>query len=134
MANANGNLLLARFAGNPAASLKTIEKVQQSLNLRLPKSYVDLMLTRNGGEGFIGRSYLVLWKIKELVPMNAAYHVAEFAPKLVLFGSNGGDEAFGFDTRSKTMGIVSVPFVGMDLQLAKAVAADFDAFLLALFR
>lgn len=50
MADANGNLLLARFAGNPAASPEEIEKVQQSLNLWLPKSYVDLMLTRDGGD------------------------------------------------------------------------------------
>lgn len=65
--------------------------------------------------------------------MNDAYHVAELAPKLFLFGSGGGDEAFGFDTRSEAFGVVSVPFVGMDLQLAKAVAPDFAAFLLVLF-
>jgi hypothetical protein len=132
MTNSDRDLLFARFAGNRPARRDEIEKVQQELKFRLPKSYLDFMLARNGGEGFIGKSYLVLWKIEELISMNAAYHVSEFAPELFLFGSNGGDEAFGFDTRSEACGIVSIPFVAMEIEDAKVVASDFEAFLSAL--
>jgi len=132
MTNAKWNLLLARF-GNPPANRDEIERVQQGLKFRLPKSYVDFMLTKDGGEGFIGRSYLVLWKIEELILMNHAYHVAEFVPDIILFGSNGGGEAFGFDTRSEVCAIVSVPFVAMEIENAKVLASDFEGFLSTLF-
>jgi len=126
--DANGSASTKRFVGNAAASLAEIDKVQQSLRFRLPKSYVEFMLSRNGGEGLVGRSYLVLWKIEELVAMNDAYHVAEFAPGLFLLGTDGGGEAFGFDTRSDACRIVSVPFVEMEIENAEVVAPDFGAF------
>jgi hypothetical protein len=132
MTNSRNDLLFERFTGQPPVSRKKIEKVQQLLKFRLPRSYIEFLLTKNGGEGFIGRSFLVLWKIDELVPMNVAYRVAELAPGLFLFGSDGGDEAFGFDIRSEPCVIVSVPFVGMALQLARPVASDFETFLLKL--
>lgn len=133
MTNAGENALFARFAGNPPASRGEIERIQEKINFHLPPSYVDFMFTRNGGEGFIGRSYLVLWKIEDLISMNDSYQVAEFAPGIFLFGSNGGGEAFGFDIRSDTYGIVSIPFVAMEVGDAKTVAPDFGAFLSTLF-
>lgn len=132
MTKENGDLLLSRFAANPPADDNEIAKVQQTLKFRLPESYVSFMLMRNGGEGFIGKSYLVLWKIEDLISMNVAYRVAEFAPGLFLFGSNGGDDAFGFDVRSNTCEIVSIPFVAMEIEDARAVASDFETFLSAI--
>jgi hypothetical protein len=133
MTNASRNLLFGRFTGNPPTSREEIERVQRKLSFRLPNDYVEFMLTKNGGEGFIGKSYLVLWKIEELISMNNAYHVAEFASDLFLFGSDGGGEAFGFDTRSEAPRIVSIPFVAMEIEDAKVVATDFESFLSALF-
>ena len=129
MVNANEELSSRAFEGSAAASLNEIEAVQRKLSFTLPTSYVTFMCTGNGGEGFIGKSYLVLWKVEELTSMNAAYHVAEFVPGLFLFGSNGGGEAYGFDTRSRPPTIVSVPFIAMDLADAKIVASDFETFL-----
>jgi len=65
--------------------------------------------------------------------MNRSYQITEYAPGLLLFGSDGGGEAFAFDIRSGEESIVSVPFVGMDLHLARPVARDFQTFLQVLF-
>jgi hypothetical protein len=132
MTNASKNALLAGFAANPPASREEIEKMREELTFFPPMSYVDFLASANGGEGFIGRSYLILWKAGELTAKNAAYHVAELAPELFLFGSNGGGEAFGFDTRSAALAIVSVPFVTMEMADAKVVAPDFETFFSAL--
>jgi hypothetical protein len=129
MTDADKNSVFQRFSGNSPAHRAEIERVQENLRFRLPTSYVQFMLGKNGGEGFVGQSYLVLWKMEELISKNIVYHVAEFVPELFLFGSNGGGEAFGFDTRSEVCEIVSIPFVAMDLHDAKIVAADFAAFL-----
>jgi hypothetical protein len=119
----------ARFAANPPAGREEIEKLQNELKFALPKSYVEFLLTANGGEGFIPDSYVIFWRVEELVSRNAVYNVAEFAPGLFLFGSNGDGEAFGFDTCSETCSIVSMPFVTMDKSGARPAAPNFQAFL-----
>jgi hypothetical protein len=131
MKNVNTELLLARFNSNPPTSWEVIEQVQQNVGFSFPRGYIEFFLARDGGEGFIGRSYLMLWRVEELIKMNAAYHIAEFAPNLLLFGSDGGGNAFGFDNRSNTVEIISVPF--MDLQLVAPLAKDFEEFLSVLF-
>ncbi len=125
--------LLAHFAANPPASQEKISKVQELLSFLLPEDYVDFLTTADGGEGFIGRTHLILWKTDELIANNAAYHVAELAPELFLFGSNGGGEAFWFERRSAALPIVSVPFITMEMADAKVVAPDFETFLSVLF-
>ena len=72
---------------------------------------------------------VILWRVEELLEFNKAYEVADFAPGLMLFGSDGGAEAFAFDMRSASKPIVDVPFVGMQLGLARPVAANFREFL-----
>ena len=57
----------------------------------------------------------------------------EFAPGLLLFGSDGSGDAFAFDMRGPGMPIVRVPFVGMDLSEVEAIAGDFVEFLQKLY-
>lgn len=128
------NLLLARFNGNPPADAEAIRRLEVESGLNLPVEYEGFLRQQNGGEGFIGSAYAMLWRAEELVEMNKSYHVNEYAPGLLLFGSDGGGEAFGFDTRTDAKPIVSVPFVGMALNEARPVASNFNEFLEALFK
>ena len=125
-------IVFARFVANAPTSQEENQRVQTRLNFSLPDSYVALMLAANGGEGFVGESALTLWKIEELIAKNDGYHVNEFAPGIFLFGSDGGGEAFGFDTRSEARKIVSIPFVAMEIDDARILAPDFEAFILLL--
>ncbi len=63
---------------------------------------------------------------------NEVYCVREFAPGLVLFGSNGGDTAYGFDTRREGLPIVDVPFIGMGFEEATLIGRSFVEFLAGL--
>ena len=122
--------LLSGFNGNPPADAAAIRRFEADWGHALPEDYVRFLQHTNGGEGFVGQNaYVIFWRVEELSEMNDGYQVAEFAPGLFLFGSNGGGEAFAFDMRSDAKPIVSVPFVGMDLTLADALAPDFPAFL-----
>jgi hypothetical protein len=72
----------------------------------------------------------MLWKAEELEPLNAGYEVARFAPGLFLFGSDGGGEAYAFDTQASPWTVIQVPFVGMgDPQLAKPLGRSFTEFM-----
>lgn len=87
----------------------------------------------DGGEGPIGAAgYAMLWHASELPLFNTEYEVETYAPGLILFGSDGGGEAFAFDARTRKMSVVQVPFVGLDLELAQELSDSFWGFLVAL--
>lgn len=79
----------------------------------MPPEFLDFLRASNGGEGFLGDIYLVLWPAEDLVEMNGLYEVAKQAPGLFLFGSDGGGEALAFDRTQPGLPVVRVPFVGM---------------------
>lgn len=110
---------------NPAASDDVFDQSLAELGFSLPPDYVEFLRRANGGEGFVGDSYFILWKIEELKTFNLEYEVNEYAPGLLLFGSDGGGEGYGFDTRGDKLPIVRVPFVGMELRYATVVATGF---------
>jgi len=134
MSPADKERLLVKFNGNPPADASSIRQMETDAGFRLPEDYAKFLQGMDGGEGFVGNAYLILWHATELLEMNKAYQVAEYAPGLFLFGSDGGGEAFAFDTRTEAKPIVSVPFVGMELKLVQPLGPNFKAFLEQLFK
>lgn len=114
--------LLNDFSFEESASKEVLSELDK---LCLPDDYLSIFTKLNGGEGFIGKEYLILWKAEELIPFNREYEVDQYAPGIFLFGSNGGGEGFGFDTRSQPYEVVEIPFIGMDLKYAIPLADSF---------
>jgi hypothetical protein len=114
---------------NPPIDSNKVKKVESVLGVTFPDDYVEFITYTNGAEGSIGENYLVLWVIDEIVELNEGYSVNEFAKGLVLFGSDGGDTAFAFDTRTNEMRIVTVPFIGMGLDEITTISNTFNGFL-----
>jgi hypothetical protein len=110
---------------DPPTDLGVVEGLSSSLGVALPGDYLGFLRQHNGGEGFIGDNYIVFWKAEELAQFNREYEVEKYAPGIILFGSNGGGEGYGFDTQSEAMPIVRVPFIGMERRYATPVARDF---------
>lgn len=122
--------MYSRFHRNTPARAVEIEQFELQFGFALPNDYRDFLRASNGGEGFIGpNAYVILRMIGDLSEMNNAYQVAEYAPGLFLFGSDGGGDAYAFHSRTSAMPIVSVPFVGMELSVARVIAPTFSAFL-----
>jgi hypothetical protein len=124
--------LLARFNRRPSAGEVAILELERESRLALPAEYLDFLRRSNGGEGFVGDAYVILWRAEEIVEWNSRYEVAKYAQGLFLFGSDGGGEAFAFDTRSESWPIVMVPFIGMELKVALPIARSFAGFFAAL--
>jgi hypothetical protein len=93
------------------ATLSAIETAEKNFNIKLPTDYKEFLQFTNGLEGETADSYFVLWSAEELVELNQAYNVKEFVSNIIIFGSDGAEEAFGFDTTN--MSIVKLPFIGM---------------------
>ena len=104
----------------------------QSLTQQFPvirDDYLEFLRVCNGAEGPIGDNYIVLWPSSDVLELNEAYAVAEFAPGLLLIGTDGGNEGFGLDLRDRDVPIVQIPLVGMDWSEAKVVGRDLTQFL-----
>jgi hypothetical protein len=118
------------FTLNPGIAKDTLDTVMEDLPVWLPNDYIGFLLVSNGGEGFLGENYVRLWKAEDLRQNNLNYAVAEFAPQLFLFGSDGGGEAYAFDTSASPYMVVQVPFIGMgDPETSIQLGDSFNAFL-----
>jgi hypothetical protein len=125
--------LFASFKANPPASSAAVSRCQSNLKFLLPADFVQFLKRMNGGEGFIGKGYLRVWPVEDLIQYNRDYFVDVDAPELFLFGSSGGGEAFAFDARSSPPPIVAVPFI-VSLEDAMVIAPNFNSFLQHLYQ
>ena len=116
------------FVQNPGASEDAIAQAQAALGGVLPQDYLDFLRISNGGESGDG-PVLILWPIEDVPTFGAEYLEAVDIDHVVLFGSNGGGEAFGFDLRQKPTRIVELPFIGMEWRFALHCADSWEAFL-----
>lgn len=137
--NAHAHIHMKNPIRNVLAGLSKVSgacerEIQDLIKLgrhRLPMQYLDVLRESNGLEGFVASNrYLIIWPANQLAELNKGYGFSGHAPYLFLFGSNGGDAGFAFDTRHVTAPVVEVPFV--DLTPCKIVGKDFDDFIVNL--
>ena len=97
-----------------------------NLNIIFPEEYKFFLRKSNGAEGPIGEnSYLVLWSVGELEELNKAYQADVHSSALLIFGSDGGGEAFAFNLENDNKGILTVPFVSLRRKDAENVGQSF---------
>src|SRR5262245_7598992 len=92
----------------------------------LPREYLTAVAVFGGREGFLGKTYLRLYRLQELEALNLAYEVTTLLPELILFGSNGGGEAFAFSKGNAA--VVQLPFLPLSDESIEIVASTFSEF------
>lgn len=121
--------IFERFNGNPPLDMTSIDLIQKESGTQMPSDYLDFLQFANGGEGWIGDFYIILWRFDHLFQMNDSYNAKEYIPELLLIGSDGGGEAYAFDHISIPWKVVRSPFVGMDRKSVVVIASSFKEFL-----
>lgn len=116
------------FKGNPPAREADLRTFELQSGIKLPTDYEQFMRKMNGGEGFVGNGYVIIYPIEKLLEYNSGYRFEEYVPGLFLFGTNGGGEAFAFDRRNEDWSIVMVPFIPLELREAVTIAPRFATF------
>lgn len=86
---------------------------------KIPYDLELLYKNSNGAEAFIKEEYLLIWPLDELIELNNAYCVNDFAPDFLLIGSNGGDIAYAIEKSSGR--IYQMPFIGMSRDEAELI-------------
>ncbi len=91
--------LIAHLDGNLPAPEKAVADFEAESGFCVPEDYAAFLRITHGGEGCVSHSTSVVRDPTEaLQQFNEAYRVADYTPCLYLIGSDGGEEAFGFDT------------------------------------
>jgi hypothetical protein len=65
--------ILKAWRLNAGASADAIRDAISSLGRSLPPDYVQFLCDHDGGEGFIGRNYLIVWRAEELSIFNREF-------------------------------------------------------------
>src|SRR6516164_8627856 len=80
--------------------------------MKLPEEYAQYYAGDGPKEGGLSVQplWFQLWAPSEVEQLNRDYHVQEFAPGFLGFGSNGGGELLAFDAAGR---VFTVPFDDM---------------------
>lgn len=106
--------------------------VEQNLNLRMPRDYIEFVSQNDGYSGLIGRSYLQLFTCDTLIENNSGYQGGTPAEKLLIFATDGGGELFVIDARHETERYIMVNSVGWEIDNPITLGQSFDEFLRAI--
>ena len=95
--------------------------------MKLPAQYVSYFVGDRPREGGLAvePGWFRLWPPDEVERWNREYHVQEFAPGFLGFGSSGGGELLAFDADGR---VVLIPMVGMSADEARPVADSWSEF------
>jgi SMI1/KNR4 family protein SUKH-1 len=95
--------------------------------MALPPEYLTYFAGDGRKEGglTVKPGWFQLWPPAEIERWNREYHVSEYAPGFLGFGSSGGGEILAFDNDG---GIVMIPFIGMSADEAIPVAHSWSEF------
>ena len=97
------------------------------IKIDIPEQYKDYINSGGRTEGglSIDPGWFQLWAIDEIDGLNFEYHVSEYAPGYLGFGSSGGGEMLAFDYEGR---ISMIPFIGMSPDEAIVIADSWKDF------
>lgn len=120
---------LQEFNRRLGASSEQVAACERWLGASLPSDYIDFLKYTNGGEGFIGKHYLIAWPVESIPARHLDYEPTREVPEFVLFGSDGGGEALAFDRRAGDWRVVAVTWISMSYSDASLLASSFGEFI-----
>jgi hypothetical protein len=125
---------------NPPAATAAIGAPVKSVG-HLPSGYIQFLRLTNGVECCAhdsGGDVLALWSAAEIPELNGAYEVTRWYPELLMIGSDGGDDAIGFDRdppdRPDEWPVVRIGFGNLDRLDSVTLASNFAAWQVVEFR
>ena len=82
---------------NKETNLNDIVIVEEQLHIVFPEDYLEFLKWSNGGEGYIEKNYVSLWKVEDLEVLNREYQIQTYLSKGYLgIGTDGGGICYGF--------------------------------------
>jgi len=87
------------------ATKEQIARAEAEMDCKLPEDVKALLREHDGGRGTLGHKQpFELWSIERIADECEAQEVTRAVPGLVLFGSDGGSEGYGFYPQASASG------------------------------
>ena len=113
---------------NKETNLNDISIVEERLHIVFPEDYLEFLKWSNGGEGYIGKNYVSLWKVEDLEVLNREYQIQTYLLKGYLgIGTDGGGICYGF-CLEKQFAIFKCPLGDLDINEITIVANSIKDF------
>jgi len=114
---------------NSKADKQSISTVESSLNFRFPDDYKAFLYWSNGGEGYVGRNYVSLWRIEDSITLNHEYQIQKYLTQnFFAFGTDGGGICYGF-VINDGFAVSKCPFGDLDINEVLKIAPSFSDFI-----
>lgn len=85
---------------NAPVGQAAVAQLEQHLGMQLPEEYLRILTYSNGLEGWISdKTYLVLWRVEELLRNNESVEAPRLIPGILLIGTAGDGEVIALDMR-----------------------------------
>jgi len=111
--------------GQPASEADLL-KLESQNGTNLPDEIRRLLTLTFSPAGFVGRSYIDFFTIRDMLSVDP--WVQDAVSGFVPFASNGGGEYFGFDSRTEPPPFVMLPAIVLNWDDAMLLGRDWDAF------
>ena len=119
-----GTGLAADLLTRGGASAEEIATSERRLGTKLPPSLVAFIEQADGAEGWIAGDYLAVWPVALIDDLNNRARIADCAPELVAFASDGQGEGYFF--HRGTGEFVTSPLIGLGRLESAPVGSTFD--------
>ena len=116
------NKIASLLNNNHGVDSKDITVIEERLNAAFPQDYITLLKRSNGGEGYVGKNYISLWKVEDLPALNEEYQIQKYlSEKFLGIGTDGGGICYGF-CLDKNYSIFKCPLGDLDIKEVVIVA------------
>ena len=113
---------------NKETNLNDIGIVEEQLHIVFPEDYLEFLKWSNGGEGYIEKNYVSLWKVEDVEVLNREYQIQTYLLKGYLgIGTDGGGICYGF-CLEKQFAIFKCPLGDLDINEITIVANSIKDF------
>ncbi len=108
--------IFAQFGTKRTTPTKTeIPDIEQLVQFQLPQDYKYFLQEYTGFEGNIGREYLGIWDLDELIELNSAYEIPAMLSRTLAIGSNLGGECIALQlTLEGSFRVILIPFTSLN--------------------
>ena len=98
----------------------------------LPADLRAFLDQHDGGRGKVGSRPLILWNAEQILRESQSQEVSLATPGLLLFGTDGGAEAYGYLARLRERRYGRIPLIAAGVHEFEALADSLDGLLQAL--
>jgi hypothetical protein len=118
-----------RLAGPAPAGL--VERVEQEMDCTLPADVKTFLQEHDGGSGTLGaqKRPIELWSLERIRDECEAQEVTRSVPGLVLFGSDGGEEGYGWFPRLRQRRYGRISLIAAGAHEFEALSDSFEELL-----